>query len=55
MSASAFDDFVDDCFLNGDEICSFEICRTRKYENKKNLVASELISKIEASYSYSFE
>ncbi len=46
---------LDDCFLDVDEICRLEINRTRKYENKKNLIASELISKIEACNSYSFD
>tara|TARA_Y100001968_G_C19453982_1_gene770857 strand:+ start:9933 stop:10085 length:153 start_codon:yes stop_codon:yes gene_type:complete len=41
MSTKAFDDFVDDCFVNGDEIC-----RARKYEERVNFMASQLINGI---------
>ena len=44
MSSRAFDDFIDDCFLSGDEICKFQIYRSRKYENKVNPIASQIIA-----------
>jgi len=47
MSSQALDDFIDNCFVNEDEICSFEIYRSRKYENRINYIASELISGIQ--------
>tara|TARA_Y100001968_G_C19097480_1_gene590864 strand:- start:393 stop:557 length:165 start_codon:yes stop_codon:yes gene_type:complete len=46
MASQAFDDFIDDCFISGDEICKFEIYKSRKYENKRNPIASELITGI---------
>ena len=44
MPSRVLDDFIDDCFLSGDDICKFEIYRSRKYENKVNPIASELIA-----------
>ncbi len=38
MTSNAFDDFIDDCFLSGDEIC-----RISKYETRINFFASKLI------------
>ena len=43
MTSDAFDDFIDDCFVSGDEICKFEIYKSRKYEKKNNLIASRII------------
>ena len=43
MPSRVLDDFIDDCFLIGDDICKFEIYRSRKYENRVNPIASELI------------
>ena len=44
MPSRVLDDFIDDCFLSGDDICRFQIYRSRKYENRVNPIASELIS-----------
>ena len=44
MPSLVLDDFIDDCFLSGDEICKFEIYRSRKYENRVNPIASQLIA-----------
>ena len=44
MVSQVFDDFIDDCFLSGDDICKFDIYRSRKYENKINPIASQLIA-----------
>jgi len=44
MPSQVLDDFIDDCFLSGDEICKFEIYRSRKYETRVNPIASELIA-----------
>ena len=44
MPSQVLDDFIDDCFLNGDDICKFEIYRSRKYENRVNPIASQLIA-----------
>ena len=44
MPSRVLDDFIDDCFLSGDEICKFEIYRSRKYENRVNPIASQLIA-----------
>ena len=44
MASRVLDDFIDDCFLSGDEICKFEIYRSRKYENRVNPIASQLIA-----------
>ena len=44
MPSQVLDAFIDDCFLSGDEICKFEIYRSRKYENKINPIASQLIA-----------
>tara|TARA_Y100001968_G_scaffold313285_1_gene337318 strand:- start:1119 stop:1271 length:153 start_codon:yes stop_codon:yes gene_type:complete len=41
MSTKALDDFIDDCFVNGDEICRF-----RKYEDRINIMAARLIEGI---------
>ena len=43
MASRVLDDFIDDCFLSGDAICRFEIYRSRKYENRVNPIASQLI------------
>ena len=44
MPSRVLDDFIDDCFLNDDEICKFKIYRSRKYENRVNPIASQLIA-----------
>jgi len=44
MPSQVLDDFIDDCFLSGDDICKFEIYRSRKYENRVNPIASQLIA-----------
>ena len=44
MKSRVLDDFIDDCFIDGDDICKFEIYRSRKYENKVNPIASKLIA-----------
>ena len=44
MPSQVLDDFIDDCFLRGDDICKFEIYRSRKYEMRVNPIASELIA-----------
>ncbi len=44
MVSKVLDDFIDDCFLSGDEICKFQIYRSRKYENRVNPIASQLIA-----------
>tara|TARA_Y100001968_G_scaffold311990_1_gene334672 strand:+ start:289 stop:453 length:165 start_codon:yes stop_codon:yes gene_type:complete len=44
MASQVLDDFIDDCFLSGDDICKFEIYRSRKYEMRVNPIASELIA-----------
>ena len=44
MTSRVLDDFIDDCFLSGDEICKFQIYRSRKYENRVNSIASQLIA-----------
>ena len=44
MPSRVLDDFIDDCFLSGDEICKFQIYRSRKYENRINPIASQLIA-----------
>tara|TARA_B100000965_G_scaffold406431_1_gene445306 strand:+ start:27 stop:194 length:168 start_codon:yes stop_codon:yes gene_type:complete len=44
MLSRFLDDFIDDCFLSGDDICKFEIYRSRKYEKRVNPIASELIA-----------
>ncbi len=44
MPSRVLDDFIDDCFLSGDEICKFQIYRSRKYENRVNPIASQLIA-----------
>ena len=44
MPSRVLDDFIDDCFLEGDDICKFELYRSRKYENRVNPIASQLIS-----------
>ena len=43
MPSRVLDDFIDDCFLSSDDICKFEIYRSRKYENRVNPIASKLI------------
>ena len=43
MQSQVLDDFIDDCFLSGDKICTFEIYKSRKYEKRVNPIASELI------------
>ena len=44
MPSQVLDDFIDDCFLSGDDICKFQIYRSRKYENRVNSIASQLIA-----------
>ena len=44
MRSRVLDDFIDDCFLSGDDICEFQIYRSRKYENMVNPIASQLIA-----------
>ena len=44
MQSQVLDDFIDDCFLSGDEICKFQIYRSRKYENRVNPIASQIIA-----------
>ena len=44
MPSRVLDDFIDDCFLSSDEICRFEIYRSRKYEKRVNPIASLLIN-----------
>ena len=44
MASRVLDDFIDDCFLSGDDICKFQIYRSRKYEKKVNPIASQLIA-----------
>ena len=43
MPSRVLDDFIDDCFLSGDDVCKFEIYRSRKYENRVNPIASQII------------
>ena len=43
MPSRVLDDFIDDCFLSRDDICKFEIYRSRKYENRVNPIASQII------------
>ncbi len=43
MQSKVLDDFIDDCFLSGDKIYTFEIYKSRKYEKRVNPFASELI------------
>ena len=47
MPSQVLDDFIDDCFISGDEICKFDIYRSRKYENKVNTIASKLIASMQ--------
>ncbi len=44
MPSRVLDDFIDDCFISGDEICKFKIYRSRKYEKKNNPIASRLLN-----------
>ena len=44
MPSQVLDDFIDDCFISGDDVCKFEIYRSRKYENRVNPIASQLIA-----------
>ena len=44
MPSRVLDDFIDDCFFSGDDICKFEIYRSRKYENRVNPIASQIIA-----------
>ena len=44
MTSQVLDDFIDDCFLSGDDICKFQIYRSRKYESRVNPIASQLIA-----------
>ena len=50
MPSQVLDDFIDDCFLSGDDICKFEIYRSRKYENRVNPIASQLIASRQKTY-----
>ena len=49
MQSRVLDDFIDHCFISGDDICKFEIYRSRKYENRVNPIASELINSIKST------
>ena len=49
MVKEAFDDFIDDCFISRDEICEFEIYKSRKYEKRNNHIASQIISGINSA------
>ena len=44
MPSQVLDDFIDDCFLSRDDICKFNIYRSRKYEHRVNPIASKLIA-----------
>jgi len=44
MTSKVLDDFIDDCFIGEDDICKYEIYRSRKYEKKLNPIASQLIA-----------
>ena len=44
MPSQVLDDLIDDCFLSGDDICKFQIYRSRKYENRVNPITSQLIA-----------
>ena len=44
MSKLAADDFINDCFIAGDEICRYEISSSNKYEIRVNSMATELIA-----------
>tara|TARA_Y100001968_G_C19335934_1_gene706851 strand:- start:938 stop:1099 length:162 start_codon:yes stop_codon:yes gene_type:complete len=44
MPSKVLDDFIDDCFISEDDICKFDIYRSRKYESKINPIASQLIA-----------
>ena len=44
MPSQVLDDFIDDCFLRRDDICKFQIYRSRKYENRVNPIASQIIA-----------
>ena len=44
MQSRVLDDFIDDCFLSGDDMCKFENYRSKKYENKINPIASQVIA-----------
>ena len=50
MQSRVLDDFIDDCFISGDDICKFEIYRSRKYENRVNPIASKLIASKQKNY-----
>ena len=50
MPSKVLDDFIDDCFLSGDDICKFQIYRSRKYENKINPIASQIIASKQKTY-----
>ena len=49
MRSRVLDDFIDDCFLSGDDICKFKIYRSRKYEKRVNSIASQIIAAEEKS------
>tara|TARA_Y100001968_G_C19381947_1_gene730798 strand:+ start:1260 stop:1457 length:198 start_codon:yes stop_codon:yes gene_type:complete len=49
MTLRALDDFIDDCFLSGNDICKFQIYQSRKYEHSVNPIASQLIASAEKS------
>ena len=44
MTSRVLDDFIDDCFLSEDDVCKFDIYRSRVYENRVNPIASQLIA-----------
>ena len=50
MRSRVLDDFIDDCFLSEDDICKFQIYRSRKYEKRVNPIASQLIANEQNSF-----
>ena len=49
MLSRVLDDFIYDCFFSGDEIGKFQIFRSKKYENRINPIAFQLIASNEKS------
>ena len=46
MSLKAIDDFIDDCFLNGDDICRLDKCKLKPLILNKESMASHLFKQI---------
>ena len=44
MVSKVLDDFIDHCFVNEDDICKYDIYKSRKYESRVNPIASQLIA-----------